>query len=92
MNTLNIRIEGTAYDPLTRLRSASTAAVTAGKRLVWRAIAELICYRSLRAAEDELMALDDRMLKDIGLERSEINSLLDGLGRTYQASPLDRLP
>jgi uncharacterized protein YjiS (DUF1127 family) len=33
-------------------------------------------YRSFRVAERELQALDDRMLKDIGVDRSEIRSAL----------------
>ena len=35
-----------------------------------------ICYRSFRKAEMELQALDDRMLADIGVHRSEITSVL----------------
>ena len=35
-----------------------------------------VANRALRKAEAELMALDDRMLKDIGLDRSEIGSVL----------------
>lgn len=75
MSTQDIRIENMAHT-LTTLGSASTATVTAGKCLIWSAIAELIIYRALRATEAELMALDDRMLKDIGLDRSEIKSVL----------------
>jgi uncharacterized protein YjiS (DUF1127 family) len=39
-------------------------------------ITALVPNRALRKAEAELMALDDRMLKDIGLDRSEIGSVL----------------
>jgi uncharacterized protein YjiS (DUF1127 family) len=39
-------------------------------------ITALVANRALRKAEAELMALDDRMLKDIGLDRSEIGSVL----------------
>ncbi len=37
-------------------------------------LAEYIRHRALLRAEKELMELDDRMLKDIGLARSEISS------------------
>jgi uncharacterized protein YjiS (DUF1127 family) len=78
MSTQNIQIEGAAYDALTneKLKSASTAAVAAGKGLIWRAIAGIIRHRALKAAEAKLHGLDDRMLKDIGLDRSEIKSAL----------------
>jgi uncharacterized protein YjiS (DUF1127 family) len=93
MSTHNIRIECIAYDPLTRLISASIAAVTAGKRLIWSGIVETIRYRALRAAEAELLALDDRTLVDIGLERSEIKSVLQiAREETLRRRPLDPLP
>jgi uncharacterized protein YjiS (DUF1127 family) len=38
-------------------------------------------YRAFKAARAELMVLDDRMLRDIGINRSEITSvLLDARG------------
>lgn len=93
MKTHNIRIEGTAYDALTRLSCASTAAVMAGKRLIRRAIAEFISYRALRAAEAELMELDERMLMDIGLKRSEIKAVLRiAREEACRRRPPDRLP
>ena len=78
MSTQNLQIQGTSYDALTneKLKSASTAAIAASKGFIWRAIAEFIRYRALRAAEAKLYGLDDRMLKDIGLDRSEIRSAL----------------
>lgn len=39
-----------------------------------RLLGEYIRHRAIRRAEKELMALDNRMLKDIGLDRSEIGS------------------
>jgi len=44
--------------------------------LVTKLIAGYIRYRSFRMAEKELSALDDRMLNDIGIDRSEIASTL----------------
>jgi uncharacterized protein YjiS (DUF1127 family) len=38
----------------------------------WRWFSELVRQRRLRRLEDELAHLDDRTLKDIGLDRSEI--------------------
>ncbi len=93
MNTQHIRIESTAHDALPRLSSASTAAVAAGKCLIWRAMAEFICCRALRAAEAELMALDDRMLMGIGLKRGEIKSVSRIAPEApFRYRPLDRLP
>ena len=92
MSTQNIRMDGTGYDALTKLISASKTAVTAGKRLIWRRIAETIRSRALRAAEVELLALDDRILMDIGLERSEIKSVLRiAREETSRRRPLDPL-
>ena len=76
MSTQDMRIEGTAYDALTKLNSASAAAFAAGQCVIRRALAEFICYRAFRVAEAQLMALDDRMLEDIGLDRGEIRSAL----------------
>ena len=45
--------------------------------------------RTLRAAKAELMALDDHSLKDIGLDRSEIESALTDCARERRnAAPL----
>ena len=66
--------ETTAELPWTLTFSLSTA------RKLFEAvkmmITALVANRALRKAEAELMALDDRMLKDIGLDRSEIGSVL----------------
>jgi uncharacterized protein YjiS (DUF1127 family) len=44
--------------------------------IVRKAIGALVAYRAFRRAEAKLMALDTRMLNDIGLDRSEIGSVL----------------
>jgi uncharacterized protein YjiS (DUF1127 family) len=82
MSTQNIQIEGAAYDALTKekLKSASITAVAAGAGFVRRAITEFIRYRAFKAAEAKLNDLDSRMLKDIGLDRSEIRSALLNAG------------
>jgi uncharacterized protein YjiS (DUF1127 family) len=41
----------------------------------------LAWHHALKKAEAELYALDDRMLRDIGLDRSEIASVLTDLAR-----------
>jgi uncharacterized protein YjiS (DUF1127 family) len=78
MSTQNIHIQAAPFEGIANenLKSASTAAVAASKGFIWRVIAEFIRYRAFRAAEKKLHALDDRMLKDIGLDRSEIRSAL----------------
>lgn len=78
MSTQNIQVERAAYNALTKekLKSASTSAVAAGAGFIRRAIAEFIRYRAFKAAEAKLYDLDSRMLKDIGLDRSEIRSAL----------------
>lgn len=49
---------------LNGLSSASGDAVAADKCFVRRALTKLIWRRALRAAQAELMALDDRTLKE----------------------------
>jgi uncharacterized protein YjiS (DUF1127 family) len=47
---------------------------------VWQMLAQRILERAYRKAEKKLMELDDRMLRDIGLSRSEISSAV----RSYE--------
>jgi uncharacterized protein YjiS (DUF1127 family) len=46
-------------------------------------LAAYICARAIRRAEKELMGLDDRMLRDIGLTRSEIPSAVRAAERHF---------
>jgi len=46
-----------------------------GARNAWKG------WRDRQRAFDELMALDDRSLADIGLHRSQIPALVEGFGR-----------
>ena len=71
---------GAAESSLTSSLTGSLAAY------VRRAASDLVRYRAFRKAEKELHALDDRMLKDIGIDRSEIKSVLSSSAaqrRTY---------
>jgi uncharacterized protein YjiS (DUF1127 family) len=61
---------GAAQGPLTSSLTGSLL------NFVGRIATDLVRYRSFRKAEHELHALDDRMLKDIGIDRSEITSVL----------------
>ncbi len=78
MSTQDIEMEATAYGPVATSSLTSTAAgmIASAAAFVGRAIEAHVRYRTLKAAERQLMTLDDRMLKDIGLDRSEIMSAL----------------
>lgn len=76
MSTQRIHITGYIHTDTAAAKSRSSirAALDAVVRSVRKMLAGLIRERALRRAEHELMALDDRMLRDIGLSRGEIAS------------------
>lgn len=57
-----------------------------------RAIAWSIARRAARRAHRELAALDDRLLADIGLVRTELIPVLDALAETRAAPVLAQFP
>lgn len=59
-----------------KLPATLTGVASSVASYVTQVVADVVRYRSFRAAEKELHALDDRMLKDIGIDRSEIRSAL----------------
>ncbi len=82
MSTQRIEIGSIGYDatPTGVFSSARPAAFADIASRVRNLLAEFIKARALRRAEKELMQLDDRMLKDIGLARSEISSAVRNPG------------
>jgi uncharacterized protein YjiS (DUF1127 family) len=59
------------------IASAPATSAAVSRRVannMWEAVASYLYRRALRRAERELMSLDDRMLHDIGITRSEIPS------------------
>ncbi|MEX1205758.1 MAG: DUF1127 domain-containing protein [Dongiaceae bacterium] len=68
-----------AIDGLARLAGAAGTAVAAAARSATDAVRR---WRRRRTALYALMALDDRMLKDIGVSRAEIPGLVDDLLRS----------
>lgn len=59
-----------------KLPATLTGAASSIASYVTQIVVGVVRYRSFRAAEKELHGLDDRMLKDIGIDRSEIRSAL----------------
>ncbi len=67
-------------------------AVTAVAELVENTVDAVRAWRQRRAAFAELSRLDDRLLKDIGIDRSEIRAVVNGMvsrpsARTYRPAP-----
>lgn len=60
----------------TSLWRKAGATLTTAERVIREAVAACIRYRAFKVAEQKLMELDDRMLKDMGLDRTEIRSAL----------------
>jgi uncharacterized protein YjiS (DUF1127 family) len=68
--------DNTGFEPL-RISSLRRSLLARSlSKAARRAIDAFVAWRAFRRAESELMALDDRALKDIGLDRSEIGSAL----------------
>ncbi|MGH6932736.1 MAG: DUF1127 domain-containing protein [Dongiaceae bacterium] len=62
--------------------SGTTMTVGAAVRVLFAALfGSFAAWRHRRAAYWELMALDDRMLHDIGLSRGDIPAVIAGIGR-----------
>lgn len=74
---------GAAEGPLA---ASPTSPLSSFFGLAERIMTEVIRYRAFRVAEKELHLLDDRMLKDIGIDRSEIRSALSGAAQQRHGS------
>jgi uncharacterized protein YjiS (DUF1127 family) len=69
-------IDDTGLEPFWANALRWSAAGWSLSQAAQKAIAAFVAYRAFRRAESELMALDDRTLKEMGLDRSEIGSAL----------------
>lgn len=68
---------------MTNLQTALTGPFASERKGLWSTLARLwrayLEMRSTRAAIRELSGLDDHMLKDMGIHRGEIASVVHGL-------------
>ena len=76
MSSQKVELGAPYGDAEGKLPASFTGAAAAIAGIVMKVVAGYIRYRSFRIAEKELHALDDRMLSDIGIDRSEITSTL----------------
>ncbi|MFN3745547.1 MAG: DUF1127 domain-containing protein [Hyphomicrobiaceae bacterium] len=78
MSTQHMNIEAPGFAPIATgaLTNSAGSALAAASAYVRSAIAAYIRYRTLKLAERQLLSLNDRMLRDIGLDRTEIMSAL----------------
>jgi uncharacterized protein YjiS (DUF1127 family) len=68
------------------MRELASAAAGGLRRVSRSVVGALARWHKRRATIAELSALDDRMLKDIGVSRGNIPALADGLMRARAAS------
>ena len=82
MSTQRIHIAGFVHHDAAHetSRSPALAVLDVITLPIRQMFAKFIHERAVRRAEMELMALDDRMLRDIGLSRSEIGSAVRNPG------------
>jgi uncharacterized protein YjiS (DUF1127 family) len=83
MSTHELAVAGAGEETVRPTRRAPLAALAAMAHSARRYLAEPVRALVLRRLERELLALDDRMLRDIGLSRSQVgrairNGLEDG--------------
>lgn len=76
MNSQKLELGAPYGDAEGKLPSSFAGAGSTLIGFVTKVVAGYIRYRTFRAAEKELHGLDDRMLNDIGIDRSEITSTL----------------
>jgi uncharacterized protein YjiS (DUF1127 family) len=78
MSTQQIQINAADLASVTgtSLWRKTGAALATAERAIRDVVTACIRYRAFKVAERKLMELDDRMLRDIGLDRTEIRSAL----------------
>lgn len=61
-----------------------------GRTIARAAVARMSAWRDRRRTMRELMALDDRMLRDIGVERSTVPAIVSGLSPPLSVGAVQR--